>query len=478
MRPQPSERILVPPKLGALLELTGWLLTAAAGVLLVAFGLLSEEGCIWLATLMLVTLLFVSWRRFDGGLHPCFLFLGMLIIFQAGRPIAHVLGMLPDPMQIDVATAIPFTISAQAGEMTLLLIVLSGILVYIPCRLGFRPVTYNPGREMRWLPALYVLVLLTFPFALYKNWSYFAFIRAHGGYLAVYTDNAAVLQSAGTMVRTIALVNSTALLIAYVFERRRKRIFALLALYFALSTLDLLIGFRGKFFAQALGLWYIHKLKTGRRFNLLPLLSLAVVISLVAIVVAGFRQDQAIQLLSPIGFLAQQGVSLNVTEAAVAFHHIFSRYGAAYVFWGFANAAGNPVASGTHRLWTVDLTTFLNPTAQQLGFGTASSYLAELYLFGGITATSIGSLAIGCCLEGLHRISSEAKGALLLAILLPTIIYLPRSELLAPLGFLVKSTISFVAIAVLVLMIDAGLRMLRFGIGHAAHAARLPVIDP
>jgi hypothetical protein len=471
---QEREKSVVPPKLRAAMELTGWLLATTVGVLLAAIGVLPEEGCIWLATLMLVGLYLASWRNFGGGRHPCFLFFAALLVFQGGRLIAHVLGGLPEPMQIAVATAVPFRISTTAAEVTLLLLVLSGICVYGPCRLGYKPVVFRVGGETRWLPALYMLILLTLPFAFYRNWAEFSYIRAHGGYLAIFTDNAAVSQSAGTVVRSTAMLNSTALLIAYVFERRPKRIFWLLVLYSALSVLTLLIGLRGEVLTQVLGLWFIHKLKTGRRFSLLPLLLTAVVVSLMAVAVAAFRENLTLQFLSPLGFLAQQGVSLNVTEGAVAYHHLFSRYGAAYVFWGFVNVL-RPLSGSTHRLWTTDLTTFLNPEEARLGFGTATSYLAELYLLGGLTATIMGSVIVGWCFNVLHRISAKATGAVAMAIVLPKMIYLPRLELLAPLGYLIRGAASAVVVAALVLVLDAGLNVLRRVARSAVERNKLPL---
>lgn len=435
--PRPSATLSGPWP--AALEVVSLLALLALASCLAAIGVLSLNACVVLAAILLVAILFLSWRSFQGGRHPCFLFLGMLLIFQGGRLLAFSLGVLRDPMQIDLSTAIPIRISTSAAEITLLIVVLSAILVYAPCRFGYRPAVFRAGREQRWLPALYLLILITFPVALYKNWLYLSFIRAHGGYLSVYTDNSQILQSAGTLVRSLALVNSTALLVAYVFERRPRRTLWILLLYFTLSAFDLLIGFRGKFFTEAIGLWFIHKLKTGKRFNLVPLIAIAIAVSLLAVAIGAFREDQSVRMLSPIGFLAQQGISLNVTEAAVAFRSIFGRYGFNYIWGGFVFSLIHPSNELHHQLWTNDLTIYLNPIAEALGFGTASAYLAELFLAAGIPGVILGSLLIGFALRGLHRASSRAWGAVLLAFALPSVIYLPRLEFLGPLAQLVRA---------------------------------------
>jgi hypothetical protein len=443
----PQNQPTMPGNMSGILEIGCGLAVVSMGAFLVLVGAMGEGACMWLAGILLMLLVWLSWKRFDGGRHPCFLFMGMLLVFQGGRLVTAMAGVTKHPMDIVVATMQPIQVSPAAAEVTLLIVVLSGILVYAPCRLGYRPAIFRAGPEMRWLPGLYVLILVTFPFAFYKNWLYLEFIRSHGGYLSVYTDHAAILASAGVAIRSVALVSSTAMLVAYVFERKRGGVALLLALYFAVSLMDLLIGFRGKFFTEVVGLWYLHKLKTGKRFNLLALTLAVVAISLAAVAVAGFRQNQSIELLSPLGFLAQQGVSLNVTEAAVAFHSIFAHYGFRYLWGGFIYGIIRSPADIQHQMWSNDLTLYLNPIAEQMGFGTASAYVAELYLAGGLALVTVGSLAVGWALHGLHQASRRAWGAVLLAAVLPSVIYLPRLELLAPFAALVKAAVSLVAIA-------------------------------
>lgn len=453
------------PKLSAALEISAYLTLTLVASVLAVFGLLSIEACTWLATAILVSLLFWAWRRFEGGRHPCFLFLGTLLLFQGGRLLAHVTGVMKDPMQIDVGTPVPIHVPVVPAEITLLILVLSAILVYAPCRLTYTPLIYDGGSGTNWLPALYALIVLTFPFALYKNVVYLAYIRAHGGYLAAYLDNAAVLASAGTLVRTISLIGTTALLLAYVLERRPKRLAFLVALYLALSIFNLLIGFRGEFFSQCLGLWFVHKVKTGGRFNIVPLLVASAIVAVVSVFSAAFRQEQTVATLSPIVFLAVQGVSLNVTEAAVMFSNIFSRYGFSYVFWGFFYDIVR-APDKAHILWTSDLSMFLNPIHAEMGYGTASSYLAELYLLGGIVAVIAGSLIIGFCFSALHRISARSWGAVVLVFLLPPMIYLPRVELLYPLAILVKTCISLLPICVFVFLYKSSEPLIRTFLHH------------
>jgi len=462
----------MPEKLTAFVEISSLLAVVAGSSLLVAAGVLPESGCIWLSVILLSTIVWLSWYRFDGGRHPCFLFMVMLFVFQGGRLAGYILGAKKDPMYIDVQTRFPISVEPHYAEITLLIIVLSAILIYAPCRLSFRPVYLCQVYTGRWLPALYSLVLLTLPFSLYKNLMYLWYIRTHGGYLVVYTDNAEVLQSAGVLARTLSMVNITAILVLFVVETRRRHLMAVLALFGALSFLDLLIGFRGKFFSTILSLWFLMNLKTGRRFRLPMLVASAAVISVSAVLVGFFREDNTFEMVSPIGFLVMQGVSMNVTEAAVKYYGTFSPYGWEYLWGGFVNGLTPTAASGLH-LWSGDLSVYLNPISSNMGFGTASSYLAELYLFGGITAVAIGSLLIGYCLNFLHRLSSRSIGVLLMAFILPPVIYLPRLEMFNPLAVLLKSCVGLSAVVAFVIAFDLCARLLKVLSGSSEGRADL-----
>lgn len=462
----------VRPAMGPVVEIVLPLGVVATTAWLVFLGVLGLDACIWIALVLLVALVFLSWKRFDGGRHPCFLFLGMLLIFQGGRLVGYAAGLIDNPMQIVVSVSTPLSISIGAAETTLLIIVLSAILIYAPCRLGKASAGFWAGDARQWLPGLYALVLLTLPFALYKNLMYLTYIRAHGGYLAVFTDNAGVLASAGWVARTVSTINETAILTAYILETRRGRRNLILALFFLMAALDLLIGFRGKFFAEAISIWYINNLRTGRRFRLIPLAVIGVGASMAAVLIAGFRENHSVALLSPLGFLVTQGVSMNVTEAAVQYHHLFSRFGWSYLWNGLLNGV-TPIAQGPGKLWTSDLTVFLNPVAFEHGFGTASTYLAELYLFAGLPAVIFGSLGIGYCLNLLHRMSARLWGALLLAFVLPSVIYLPRLELLNPVAVAIKSMISLGVVVVFVI----GYRTIVGFLGLGAMGAATPSGD-
>ena len=158
---------------------------------------ISLYGCIWISLLLYTGLIILAWRTFGGGRHPCFLFLGMLMLFQMGRLIGYALGATQDPFNVVVATLIPITVSPAASEITVLIVLLSATVIYTVCAWNSPSIVLPPGRAQVWLPACYVLLVASFPFVLYKNYVYLQFIRSHGGYLAIFTDSDAVTKSAG-----------------------------------------------------------------------------------------------------------------------------------------------------------------------------------------------------------------------------------------------------------------------------------------
>ena len=434
-----------------ILEITGWMTLVVLGWLAVALGALSIRGASLLCVFMMLGLMASAWRNFEGGRHPCFLFLSMLFVFQCGRLLGYMSGSPDDPFAIQLGTAFRFSVSRQSEEITLLLIVVSAVCVYIPCRFSYRRIVFSAGPEQAWLRPLYMLLTVTLPFAAYKNYVYLAYIRSHGGYISVYTDNDAILQSAGTLVRGVALIGTSVLLLLYLCERRRRYMSLILSLFFIVSMMDLLMGFRGKIFVQILLFWFIHNLKTGKKFNLIPLLSTAAVISLLAVLIVGFRENVAVNVLGPVGFISGQGISMNVTELAVENRQLFEKNAGRY-FIGDVKSMFVPNSDNFES----DLSLYLSPDSFRAGYATGSSYLAEAYLIGGVFGVAIVSLLVGMMMSWIHARSDSWIGAGLMMASLGSIIYMPRAGLIYPLSGTLKSLLAMGAAFALAFLIKTG----------------------
>jgi hypothetical protein len=406
---------------------------------LVLSGAFSVFGCLWISLALYAALLAFAWRTFGGGRHPCFLFLAMLLLFQMGRLVGYAFGATRDPFSVVVQSPIPVTVSPAASEITVLLVLLSATIIYAVCAWNTPHIVLNPGWEQSWLTSCYFLLAISFPFVLYKNYEYFQFLRGHGGYLAIFTDSDAVAESAGALVRVMSLVAANAFLLVYLIERHGSRLAFVTTIYLSTSVLELAIGLRGKVFLFLLTLWFLRNLKTGKTFRLATLAIVLLVGSFAAVAISGFREMRTTAVTGPAAFIAGQGISMGVTQIAVQFRPLFEPHVKAYL----ANELLQAFYPGSHfaqgELFDNDISVFLNVDAYRMGYGTGSSYLAESWITGGLLAVFVVSVLIGLALRFLHRIGASFFGAITVAIVLPSIIYLPRAQLLSPIATSLKS---------------------------------------
>jgi hypothetical protein len=146
---------------------------------------------------------------------------------------------------------------------------------------------------------------------------------------------------------------------------------------------------------------------------------------------------------------------------------VFQRHGTDYLVNGFETAYKPSGQFAEGELFDNDLSIFLNRDAFQLGFGTGSSYLAEAYLVGGVNLVAIVSLGIGLSLRMLHNLSFRSSGAVVLILLLPGLIYLPRTGLLEPLAAGTRGLLS----ALLIYSCLWSMRMIKHFIAGALYKA-------
>ena len=109
-----------PTVLPTAIEAAAWLFVLTLGILLVVLNVLGIRGASLFCILFMVGLICAAWRNFDGGRHPCFLFLGLLFVFQCGRLSGFWTGFPDDPFM--AGGTFPFSVSLLSQEITLLLI--------------------------------------------------------------------------------------------------------------------------------------------------------------------------------------------------------------------------------------------------------------------------------------------------------------------------------------------------------------------
>jgi oligosaccharide repeat unit polymerase len=422
-------------KFGAAIEILSYLTAVAAATLCFLMNWLTCNGAAVLTVLLLVSLIGLAWKRFDGGRHPCFFFLCMLTLFQAGRLIAYCAGGETDIFRITLMTSDQFDVSRNVAGSVLLLIALSAICIYTPCRWNYRP--FSPARSQsfgRFLPYLYLLFCMSVPVQLYKNFCYYQYAKDHGGYLVVFIDHGGMAASIPMAVRAISLISLPAFVGIFVLERRKRFLRTATAVYFAIAAPILMMGSRGTAFSLVLSLWYLAKVKSGQRARLYLAGLLGAGLVVAGSLVGSFRAEnvESSALAAPFQFVAGQGASLNVTEVAVAYRQRFARH----IFSNLADELRSAFSPTDHMAYVAgknfdaDVSMFLNPTAYQLGNGGGSSYLAEAYVAGGLTGVVIVSLALGALFHGMNLYARNPFGLFLIAMILPDVLLMPRGGLL------------------------------------------------
>jgi hypothetical protein len=416
-------------------EVLGYLAALASVTCGFLAGWISPNAAAVLMLLGLLALLGLAWQRFDGGRHPCFFFLGMLTLFQAGRVVAYCCGGLTDIFEVELMTDNPFNVSRSVAGVVLLSIALSAICIYAACRWQYRPCFFpSSGSCDRFLPYLYFLFVVSLPVQLYKNFFYYQYAKDHGGYLVVFTDHGGMAASIPVVVRAISLISLPAFVGVFVLEQRKRVLRGVTAVYFTIAAPILLMGSRGGVFSLVLSLWYVAKVKSGRRAHLYSAALLAAALVLAGSWVGWLRtgNTETSALAGPAQLIAGQGGSLNITEVAVAYRSRF----APHIVANLADELRSAFSPTDHRAYVAgrnfdaDVSMFLNPISYPLGSGSGSSYLAEAYLLGGLTGVVSISVLLGALFRAIQAHAGNPFVLFLIAMILPDILLMPRGGLL------------------------------------------------
>ena len=426
------------------------ILLAVLGLCILAFacGWLSVAQAAATTAILLCCLDLLAWFRFDGGRHPCFLFLCVLTLLQAGRSLAYLFGDGSHPLRIAGMAPHPFDLTRSEAGTVLLCLALSALCIYGVSRWNYQrimPPSVDP--VMRYLPFLYILYYGTLPIQLYKNYSYYNFIQQHGGYLYLWTNRGDIVSSVPLLVRAIVLINAPAFLAIFVFEKRKKWLYLATISYFVTSSFTLLIGYRSGVFALILALWYVAKIKSATKGRIFAVAALAFLLVVVGSTLQTLREDSQTTLaddaLAPLEFIRMQGNSIDVTAVAVKYEKMLAPHALSYAWFDLRDAfvfGELPYVQGQDL--ADDVSVLLNPVAFSRGLGDAGSYLAQMYLLGGVPAVIVLSLLLGGGLHLLYRYSRDARSLFVVASILPAIILMPRGQLLGWASNLVKVGIS------------------------------------
>jgi hypothetical protein len=342
----------------------------------------------------------------------------------------------------------PFGLDRDEAGLVLLCLVLSAICIYIPCRWNYRPIrSFTDVATRRYLPYLYLVFYCTLPIQAFKNYRYYEYARGHGGYVLMYLNHGGLASSVPFFVRAISLITFPVFVAIFVFERNKRLLYIISALYFATAALVLLLGPRMGIFGLAITLWYVARVKNSKKTRIVALALIALLAIVAADLFQNLRDDP--RSISKYAFVPGQFLTLNfnsfdVTAVAVKYRHELGRYVYSYLLYELADAFVSPDVHAYFpgRRLSFDVTVLLNPIAFDQGYGTAGSYVAEAYLIGGVGTLIAISLLIGAGLHVLHLLSRNALSLFVVAMVLPDVLSMPRGQLLDWVSVLVRNGIS------------------------------------
>jgi oligosaccharide repeat unit polymerase len=324
--------------------------------------------------------------------------------------------------------------------------VLSAICIYAPCRWLYRPVAAPTDVNVRkYLPYLYLLFAATLPVQIIKNYRYYEYAQQHGGYIFIYVNHAALASSVPFWVRAIPLITLPAFVAIFVFERRRLPLYLATFLYFVSASLTLLLGSRGGPFMLIASLWWAARVKSLRKTRIAFLAIAVLILLIIGNAIQETRQtgESEGEGYSLVHLIATQGISLNVTEVAFKYRHLFAPYTWSYLLTELQNAfvANDVVSYQRGKSLAIDISVFLDPEKYRQGHGTASSYIAEAYVAGGIIVVILVSVVLGLGLHALYRFSVNSMLLFVMALCLPDILLMPKGQLLDWVSVLVRNGI-------------------------------------
>jgi oligosaccharide repeat unit polymerase len=253
------------------------------------------------------------------------------------------------------------------------------------------------------------------------------------------------------LVRAGSLITLPVFVAIFVLEPRRRLVYLATVLYFLSTAFTLLLGLRGGLFALVLALWYVAGIKSRKKTSIAVLALVATGLILVGDVVQTLREDSNAwneYMFAPIAFVMLQGNSIEVTEAAVKYRPVFAPYSFSYLFNELENAFQSNDVTNYFRGKSLafDVPVQLDRTSFNRGRGTGGSYIGEAYVLGGVVGVALVSLLIGAGLHYLYHLSRNVLSLVVVGLILPDILIMPRGNLLDWLSVLLKYAVLFIVL--------------------------------
>lgn len=418
----------------ALLRASAWTILVIAAAFVVQIEADPVQGLSLLLATGAIAITGLNWYEHRGGRSASFLFLALGCILLTGRAFPALLG--GESQLAVIGFRSDYSVQVDVVTTYALLVLASFFLIHIGSLIPRAPrvvlvASTSDAKIYFWM----FIALL--PIYLYKNVFYLSYVIASGDYLAIYQDRGFV-ENIGIPIRIGALLCLAAFTLYFFHEASRKKSLMMLILFLIIFSIELLIGLRGKYFIVALVMALFYKIRFGGRFSIRGLLSVFGVVFGLSLIIEIWRQGgTSIQGSVLVGFLVQQGITAGVSLVVIDDLQTYAVNAIEY-FWRqfLAPFYGQPdVAPG----WFLqnDISMRVMPEAYALGYGSGSSYLAELYLLAGWPAVCLASLIIGILLSVLSRFYQGVTGAIMFWALCG-LAYYPKAMLQEPVHNLMR----------------------------------------
>jgi hypothetical protein len=372
-----------------------------------------------------------NWHAHGGGRNASFLFLVLGYIFLCGRAFPALWG--GDSSLADIGYTAGFNVAANTVLNYVALLLASFFFIHLgsllPRQMTPTLSTFPAETKLYW-----TLFLLFLPALIYKNIYYFNYIMEHGGYLAIYQEDSGHLEGVGFFARVGALLCLSSFTLYFFHETDQRKAGRALVFFLLVFATELLVGLRGKFFVAALVFILLYKLRFGGKFSGRGLLAMLLSVIVIAVYVEVMREQKDESIVTGTlltGFLAQQGVSAGVSLVVLDDLAYFASSASSYFWHQFLVPFYSQPEVPQGWFLANDISMKVMPEAYAAGFGTGSSYLAELFLLGGWMGVCAGSLFIGWLLSIAKYFYEGVAGAVVFWIVCG-VVYYPRTMLQEP----------------------------------------------
>lgn len=384
-----------------------------------------------------------AWFYTEKGQSFLFLFIVTFILFLGGRFITPFLGYDYQPEYVGFGEGTFVGVDTHRTFAYLLnACVVAFVLAIVKKSTPVRPLPIITQKSNAGLKRLLAVAFFVFlPFYLYKNYTYFNYIMENGGYVAIYLSRDHI-ETVGVLSRAGALICFASILARVFFADNRKEFMGWALILVSIFWIELAIGLRGKFFVTVLSIFFLYLVRFERSLPIVALLLLFLSVAGISVVVEVFRENKEQSSLVGtllVGFLHQQSVSSDVVKGVIALGDKLPGSGFDYLIRQLMIPFIHPTEVSSGWVLSDDYSQLVMPNAYRNGFGTGSSYLAELYLVGGLPIVFLVNFGLALFLKTV-RPSVSLRGYILFIALIG-LMYFPRTTLQDPVHMILRYVI-------------------------------------